>query len=117
MEPMDNAQKAEQIDARFDALEDMQISDDQSARDAYTHAMLTVNRINQLSAQANAQAIMGAGTSVDDLLEKVRKWLDRLVVAMAQIVEKLAGATSFSISVGSNVSVAVDFEPFERGSA
>jgi hypothetical protein len=61
---MDNAQKAEQIDARFDALEDMEISDDQSARDAFTHAMLTVSRINQLSAHANAQAIMGAGTSV-----------------------------------------------------
>lgn len=114
---MDNSQKADQIDARFDALDNMQISDDQSARDAFSHAMVTVSSINQLSAQANAQAIVGAGTPMDDLVDRVRKWLDRLVVAMTQIVEKLAGATSFSITVGSNVSVTVDFGPFRSGSA
>ena len=52
------------IDGRLDALESMSVSDDQSAREAFTHVVVTVNRINQLSArtQAQAQAIIGAAT-------------------------------------------------------
>ena len=71
----------------------------------------TVNRINQLSARTQAQAIMGAATPVDDILEKPREWLDRLLSALTQIVAKLAGATAFSVTVGSAASVTVDFGP------
>jgi hypothetical protein len=70
-----------------------------------------------LSAQANAQAIMGAQGPVDDILDRLRNWIDRLVGALTKIVEKLATARSFSVSVGSNVSVTVDFGPFESGAA
>jgi hypothetical protein len=106
---MDNDQQAQVIEDRLDALENMMISDDQSAREALTHLMVTVNRINQLSARTQAQALMGAGVPVDDVLEKLRHWLDRLLGALKRIVEKLAGATSFSISASANVSVTVDF--------
>jgi hypothetical protein len=112
---MDNDQQVQLIEARLDALEDMNVSDDQSARDAFTHVMLTVSRINQLFSRAYAQAMMGAGAPVDDILDKLGKWLERLVGALTQIVEKLAGAMSFSVSVGPNVSVTVDFGPFGNG--
>jgi hypothetical protein len=114
---MDNDQQVQLIEARLDALDGIPVSDDQSAREAFTHVMVTVSRISQLSAQAQAQAIMGAGAPVDDILEKLRKWLDRLVSALTRIVENLSDAISFSISVGSNVSVTVDFGRFESGSA
>jgi hypothetical protein len=114
---MDNDQHMQLIEDRFDALENMPINDDQSAREALTHVMLTVSRINQLSSRVQAQAIMGAETPIDDVLERLRKWVDRLVSALTQIVENLAKAMSFSISVGTNVSVTVDFGPFESGSA
>src|ERR1039457_1649855 len=112
---MDNDQQVQLIEARLDALDGIPVSDDQSAREAFTHVMVTVSRISQLPAQA--QAIMGAGAPVDDILEKLRKWLDRLVSALTRIVENLSDAISFSISVGSNVSVTVDFGRFESGSA
>jgi hypothetical protein len=114
---MDNDQQVQLIEARLDALDGIPVSDDQSAREAFTHVMVTVSRISQLPAQAQAQAIMGAGAPVDDILEKLRKWLDRLVSALTRIVENLSDAISFSISVGSNVSVTVDFGRFESGSA
>jgi len=107
---MDNDQQAQVIEARLDALDSMTISDDRSARAAFTHVIGTVSRINQLSARTRAQAMVGgAGAPVDDLLERLEQWLDRLLGALARIVENLAGATSFSISVGTNVSVTVVF--------
>ena len=102
---------ADVIDGRLDALEGMPISDDQSAREAFTHVVVTVNQIDQLSARTQAQTIMGAATPVDDILEKLREWLDRLLSALARIAGKLAGATAFSVTAGSAVSVTVDFGP------
>jgi len=87
----------------------MPVSDDQSAREAFTHVMVTVSRINELSAKARAQAMMGAAASEDEVLEQFRQWLDRLVRTLPRIVEKLSRATAFSISVGANVTVTVDF--------
>jgi hypothetical protein len=109
---LDNDQQVQVIEARLDALDSMTIGDDQSAREAFTHLMATVSRINLLTARTNAQAMMGAGVLVDDYLERLRQWLDRLLGALTRIVGKLNGATEFSISVGANISVAVDFGPY-----
>jgi len=111
---MDNDKQVQVVEDRLDALDGMQVSDDQSARQALTHVMVTVTRINQLSAQGRVQAMMGSGASFDDILEQLRKWLDRLVRALTRIVDKLDGATSFSISAGAAVSVTVTFGPQAR---
>jgi hypothetical protein len=58
---MDTGQQVQLIEGPMDALEGMQVSDDQSAREALTHVLVTVTRMNQLVAQAHAQAMMGAG--------------------------------------------------------
>ncbi|HTX27637.1 MAG TPA: hypothetical protein VME19_11520 [Streptosporangiaceae bacterium] len=109
MEPWTTDQQVQVIEARLDALDALDVSDDQSARDAYTHLMTTVSRINQLTARTQAQAMMGAGAPVDEVLEKLRQWLDRMLGVLKRIVENLAGATSFSVSVSTAVSVTVDF--------
>jgi hypothetical protein len=70
----------------------MPVSDDQSAREAYPHVMMTVSRISELPAKARAQARMGAGGPEDEILEKLRDWLDRLAGVLPRIVGKLAGA-------------------------
>ena len=108
---MDSYQQARSVEDRLDALERMRVSDDQSARAAFAHVMVTVSYINQLSAQARgrAQTIVGAEELGGGLLEKLEEWLDRLLGGLACIVEKLSNATSFSISVGTGVSVTVDF--------
>jgi|HubBroStandDraft_1064217.scaffolds.fasta_scaffold840694_1 hypothetical protein len=108
---MDNDQQVRAIELRLDALEGMPIRDDRSAREAFTHAMVTVSQINHFSSRTQAQAIMGAATPVDDLFEKLRVWIDRLVTVMRRIVAKLAGATAFSVSAGTSVSITVDFGP------
>lgn len=108
---MDPAAQVHVIDERMDALQAMPVHDDQSAREAFAHMTVTVSHINQLSAQAQAQALMGAAGPVDDVLAKLRDWIDRLVAALTDIVKKLQDATSFSISVGSNLSVSITFRP------
>ena len=94
---MDREAQIQAIDEDLRALHGMPVDSDQSARDALTQAMVTVRRINQLSAQAQAQAMMGAGTPMDDILAKLREWFDRLVTELTRIVEKLAQATSFFV--------------------
>lgn len=106
---MDREAQIQAVDEHLDVLQGMPVDSDQSARDALTHAMVTVRRINQLSAQAQAQAMMGAGAPMDDILAKLREWLDRLVSEFTRIVENLAQATSFSMSVGTALSVTVNF--------
>jgi len=76
--------------------------------------LVTVTRMNQLVARAHAQAFMGAGAPADDVFGKLGGWLDRLVGAMPRIAGKLAGARSFSVSAGSNLSVSVDLYPPAR---
>ncbi len=113
---MDNDQQAQLIEARLDAADGMPVRDDQSAREALTHVMVTVRRISQLSTQAQAQALMGAGVRGDDIGERLQAWLDRLIGALTRIVEHLSTATSFSVSAGPNVSVTVSFGRFENSS-
>jgi hypothetical protein len=108
---MDREAQIQAIEEDLDVLQGLPVGSDQSARDALAHAMVTVRRINQLLAQAQAQALMGAGAPVDDVLAKLRKWVDQLVTELARIVGKLTQATSSSISVGAALSVTVHFGP------
>ena len=117
MRAMDNDQQVQVIQAGLDALEGMPVSDDRSAREAFAHVMVTVSRINELSAKARAQAMIGGGLPGDEITENLREWLDRLVSALPGIAGRLAGATAFSISVGANVAVTVDFSSSVGSSA
>ena len=53
----------------------------------------------------------GRRASVDDILDKAGNWLERLAGALTQIAGELAGARSFSVPAGTNVSVTEDFGP------
>lgn len=108
---MDHDAQTRLIEDRLDTLQAMPVTDDQSAHDALSHVMVTVSGINRLTAQVQAQAMIGGGAPIDAVLDKLRDWLDRLVAALNQIVAKLADATSFSVTVGTGVSVSVTFEP------
>ena len=47
----------------------------------------------------------------DSVIEKLEDWIKRLVDKLTEIVKQLAKGTSFSISVGTGVSVTVNFAP------
>jgi hypothetical protein len=107
---MDVPAQTAAIEERLAVLASMPVNDDESARVAFAHVTTTVSRVNLLSAQVQAQALMGAaGAPVDAILAKLSEWVDQLVTAMATIVANLNKAASFSISVGSTVSVTVVF--------
>jgi hypothetical protein len=112
---MDNDQQMQVVEDRLDVLERMPADDDRSARDALTYLMTTVIRMDQLTSKVQAQAMMGAGAPVDEIMDRLRKWVDRLVTALRRIIAKLAGARSFSVSVNTTVSVAVEFGPSGSG--
>jgi hypothetical protein len=107
---MDQEAQTQVIEDQLDALQSMPINDEPTARAAYVHAMTAVSRINLFSAEAKARAIMGAGGPVDAILGRLKNWLDRLVTAMTQIVANFAKATSFSVSMGTELSVTVSFQ-------
>jgi hypothetical protein len=107
---MDQEAQTQVIEDQLDALQSMPINDEPTARAAYVHVMTTLSRINLLGAQAKAQAIMGSGDPVDAILGRLKNWLDRLVTAMTQIVANFAKATSFSVSMGTGLSVSVSFQ-------
>jgi hypothetical protein len=114
---MDNDQQVRLIQGRLDALEEMPVNDD-PIRTRGLHARDGDGEPDQRAvSEGRAQAMMGAGASEDEILERLREWLDRLVSALPRIVEKLAGATAFSISSGANVAVTVDFGPSAGSSA
>jgi hypothetical protein len=106
---MDNDLQVQLIDGSLDALEGMQISDDRSAREAFRQVVATVGRISFLSARASAQAMVGQGAPAGDTLGQLGHWLDRLIGILTRVVGQLDGAASFSISIGTNVSVTLDF--------
>jgi hypothetical protein len=114
---MDKNQEMQAIESRLDDLAGMSLSDGAYARDAFTYAMVTVTHINQFMAQARAQTLVGGGALGEDLLSAFRTWLDHLVTALTEIVENLPNASSFSISVGGNVSVSVNFTGAPSGLA
>lgn len=113
-----NNLKERAVQERFNRLEAMRIIDEQSAREALTYVLVTVSHMNQLSTQAETLPTVGAGVQAEEILptggilKSLEEWIDRLVDAMTSIVKKLTDAISFSITVGTNVSVTVNFGPF-----
>jgi hypothetical protein len=107
---MDVQEQTAAIEERLAVLASMPVNDDQSARVAFAHLNTTVSRVNHLSAQVQAQALMGAvGAPLDAILAKLSEWVNRFITALTTIVANLDKAASFSISVGSTISVTVVF--------
>ena len=105
---MDQAQ-TQVIEDQLDTLQSMPINDEPTARAAFAHAMTTVSNINQVSAHVHAHAIIGRSGPVDIILGQLKDWLDRLVTAMTQIVAYFTKATSFSVCMGTTLSITVSF--------
>lgn len=101
---------AADIDSRLSRLEAMPLPNDESARDALTELLATVGQINAV-APGPDEAFDGG------LADRMKKWIKRLLERLGEIVERLGEATSFSISIGTGVSVTVYFGPFAAASS
>ena len=102
-------QETKRVEMLLDDLEGMRIGDDGSASEVWAQVVVVVNAINWLASRRDAQVITVA--PVDDILEKLKRWVARLVRKLSEIVKDLADGTSFSLSVGTGVSLTITFPP------
>lgn len=102
-------QETKRIEMLLDDLEKMSIDDHGSASDVWGQVVVVVSAINWLTSRRDVQVITVA--SPDNILEKLKRWIARLVKKLTEIVEELADGTSFSLSVGTSVSVTITFPP------
>lgn len=107
---MDQDDLASEIDRR---LNGRRITSQQSAYAELSDIMLTVTLINEYMSQEHQEQY----TRLDSIIEKLKRWLDRLVKKLTEIVEELGDGVSFSISVGTGVSVTVNFPVLGSSSA
>ena len=99
------------IESRLGDLAAMPVVDEGSARAALSELMSTVAQINETASPVGSRAV-GEDGLVGDLAERLKGWIDRLIDKLTEIVEKIAKATSFTITVGTGMSVSVTFGPF-----
>lgn len=103
------------IESRLGDLAAMPVVDEASAREALAELMSTVAQINATATAFTAHDVGEANVVVGNLAERLKDWIDRLIDKLTEIVAKIAKATSFTITVGTDVSVAVTFGPFGEG--
>ncbi len=105
---MSDEATVDRIEERLNRLDQVTVTDESSAHVALGHALATVGAINQGIEQ---QPTYGLSLSSDSIIAKLERWLQRLVDKLTQIVRALAKATSFAVSVGTGVSVTINFPP------
>jgi hypothetical protein len=102
------------IERLLGELEAMHVGDDGSTSEVFAQVVAVISAINWLVSQSDL--FPSTTTPSDDVLERLKHWIDRLVQKLTEIVKELADGTSFSISVGTGVSVTVSFPPYKKAS-
>jgi hypothetical protein len=90
-------------------MTDAPVNDEASAHQALAYAMTAVGSIN-LGLGASQEQVLTFANPVDDILKKLEDWIKRLVAKLAEIAKQLKA--SFSITVGTSVSVTISCGPF-----
>ena len=107
---MDAGSARSLVEDHLDRMSDTTVNDEASAHQALALALSAVGGINQGLAPLSQDELTSARLS-DTVIEKLEDWIKRLVDKLTEIVKQLAKGTSFSISVGTGVSVTVNFAP------
>jgi len=98
------------VESHLTTMEGTEVDDQPSAHVALGHALAAVASINDPSGQGGSQSLAGP---VADLAELLQKWLKRLLDKLTEIVKALAHGTTFSLSVGTGVSVTINFSQMD----
>jgi hypothetical protein len=94
-------------------IDGLQVVDSTSAYGALSEIMNMVMDMNSGSSRAVHPEVRGS-TGMDPmsgLMDRLEDWINRCSSKLAEIVEKIPGATSFSIGVGTGVTVSLTFGP------
>lgn len=89
-----------EIESRLSNVVASPIVDEHSARSALGELLATLQQANEASPEG--------------IVERLKDWIDKVIDTLTDIVRNIARATSFSLTVGTGVSVTVTFGPFEQ---
>jgi len=102
------------VASHLDEMERFTVNDQMSAFAALAHALAAVGAINQGLDPQPAQERGTMTSSVSGILEKLQDWIKRLLEKLTEIVKTFVRGTSFSLSVGTAISVTINFPPMEE---
>jgi FPC/CPF motif-containing protein YcgG len=101
------------IDAHLDRMNASgDPSSDSDARQQLAATLASVGQIN-VALEATTSPVESFTSPVDDIVDKLQKWIERLVAKLTAIVKQLGDTATFSLQVGTSVSVTVTVGPFE----
>ncbi len=98
------------VEKHLTAMEAIDTSTDDGAHSALAHAMAATNRINDVHGDTSRIRERLEGDVSRDLVDKLDDWIKRLLGALTKIAAQLKA--TFSISVGTGISVTMNFGPF-----
>lgn len=97
------------IEDHLSAMEAADTTTDDGAHESLAHAMSAIGRIDQHMGSQHL-AIERHLSLEEDLVAKLDVWIKRLVAGLTRIAVQLKA--TFSISVGTGLSVTMSFGPF-----
>lgn len=97
------------VNTHLEKMSAVDVQDPASANQALAHALSAVGAMNSTSAPVGTTLSMGL-SPVDGIVERLEEWLSRLVDKLTEIAEHLRA--TFSISVGTSVTVSITCNPF-----
>lgn len=107
---MDADASERNVEYHLNMMDGVAIDDEPSAHAALSHALAAVGGMNQglVPHQQLAESLVAPAGGIAGKLED---WIKRLLDKLTEIVRALAKGTSFSLSVGTHVSVTINFPP------
>jgi hypothetical protein len=102
---------ASAIEDHLAAMEAADTTTDEGAHESFAHAMSAIGRIDEHMG-AQHLAIKRHLSLEEDLVARLDVWIKRLVAGLTKIASQLNA--SFSVTVGTGLSVTMNFGPFHR---
>jgi hypothetical protein len=98
------------VEQHLQLMADAPVEDEATAQQALAYALSAVGGMNQHLTVAQQPRAALAGP-VDDIVKKLEDWIKRLVAKLTEIAKQLKA--SFSITVGTSISVTISCGPFD----
>lgn len=97
------------VERHLQMMTEISVQDEATAQQALAYLLSAVAGINQ-GLTAAQQPTASLARPVDDIVKKLEDWIKRLVAKLTDIAMRLKA--SFSITVGTTISVTVSCGPF-----